>query len=147
MTNRVLPRARRRDNKRVLRWWVHLGLIATTAVSMVFEPMVLTIHIAVGLAFAALVAVHIYQRRRVSVSLTRQLFRPRSVAQPSGRLAVADALLAALTLGMLVSGFWDWAIGHPTRIRWHALTGVVLLVYLCVHTVNRRHRLRYSQVR
>ena len=109
--------------------------------------MVLIIHIAVGLAFAALVVAHLYQRRRVSVKLTGQLFRLRGLTQPSGKLAIADALLAVLTLGMLVSGFWDWAIGHPTRVRWHAITGFVLLAYLCVHTINRRQRLRYSQVR
>ncbi len=147
MTNTARVRARQRDTKRVLRWWVHIGLIATTAVSMVFEPIVLTIHIAVGLGFAALVVAHIYQRRRVSARLSRRLFRLRGLARPGGRLAVADALLAALTVGMLVSGFWDWGIGHPTRIRWHALTGFVLLAYLCVHTLNRRQRLRYSQVR
>jgi hypothetical protein len=146
MTNTAREQSRRR-NKSVLRWWVHLGLIATTTVSMLFEPMVLTVHIGVGLAFAALVVAHLYQRRRVSANLVRQLFRLRRLSQPGGRLAAADALLAALTAGMLVSGFWDWAIGHPTRPRWHALTGVALLGYLVVHTLNRRHRLKHSQVR
>lgn len=44
---------------------------------------------------------------------------------------------------MLVSGFWDWFAGHPTKIRWHAITGVVLPV----HTARRRSRLRRSRVR
>ena len=139
--------ARARDNKRIARWWVHVGLIATTAVSMVFEPMVLAIHIGVGLGFAVLVVVHLYQRRRVSNRLIRQLVRVRGLNQPGGRLAAADALLAALTIGMLVSGFWDWSIGHPTRVRWHALTGFALLAFLITHTLNRRQRLKFSQVR
>jgi hypothetical protein len=48
---------------------------------------------------------------------------------------------------MLASGFWDWSAGHPTRIRWHAISGIVLTVLLAVHTVRRRSRLRRSKVR
>jgi len=52
-----------------------------------------------------------------------------------------------ITVGMLVSGFWDWSAGHPTRIRWHAVTGIVLAILLLIHTVRRRSRLRGSSVR
>jgi hypothetical protein len=48
---------------------------------------------------------------------------------------------------MLASGFWDWSLGHPTRIRYHALVGVGLAVLLLVHSVTRRKRLRTSKVR
>jgi len=48
---------------------------------------------------------------------------------------------------MLVSGFWDWSAGHPTKIRWHAITGVMLAILLLAHTVRRRSRLRRSAVR
>jgi hypothetical protein len=82
----------------MVRWLVHLGLVGTTIVSLVFEPLILAIHIALGLAFAVLAMAHLVQRRRVSARL-------------------ADALLAAMTAGMLASGFWDWLTGHPTRIR------------------------------
>jgi hypothetical protein len=127
------------------RWLVHLGLVGTTIVSLVFEPLVLAIHIAVGLAFAVLAIAHLVQRRRVSARLLARLSRPgRTLA---GRLALADALLAALAAAMLASGFWDWSVGHPTRIRWHAITGVVLTVLLVVHTARRRSRLRRSKVR
>jgi hypothetical protein len=47
----------------ITRWLVHLGLIVTAAVSLVFET-VLTIHIMVGLVFVALVACHLVQRRQ-----------------------------------------------------------------------------------
>ena len=61
---------------------------------------------------------------RVSARLLARLSRPgRTLAGPAGRLALADALLAAMTAGMLASGFWDWSAGHPTRIRWHAISG------------------------
>lgn len=130
------------------RWLVHLGLVGTTMVSLVFEPLILAIHIAVGLAFAVLSVAHLVQRRRVSARLLARLSRPgRTLAGPAGRLALADALLAALAAGMLASGFWDWLAGHPTRIRWHAITGVALAVLLVVHTARRRSRLRRSKVR
>ncbi len=130
------------------RWLVHLGLVGTTIVSLVFEPLILAIHIAVGLAFAVLAMAHLVQRRRVSARLLARLSRPgRTLAGPAGRLALADALLAALAAGMLASGFWDWLAGHPTRIRWHAITGVALTALLVVHTARRRSRLRRSKVR
>ena len=127
------------------RWWVHLGLIATAVVSLAFEP-ILTIHIAVGLVFVGLVVGHLLQRRRTASKLARRLLRVRTLHRPGGRRAVADSFLAAVTVAMLVSGFWDWSLGHPTRMRWHAVTGVVLGGVLLGHTVRRRSRLRSSNV-
>ena len=135
------------DRRLRFRWLVHAGLIGTLIVSLVFEPLVLTIHIAVGLVFAVLAGLHLAQRRRVSSRLLARLARVRILARPSGRLALADLLLAVITAGMLVSGFWDWFAGHPTKIRWHAITGVVLAILLAVHTIRRRSRLRRSTVR
>ena len=84
----------------------------------------------------------------VTARLLARLHQPgRSLAKPAGRLALADALLAAITAGMLVSGFWDWFARHPTKIRWHAITGVALAVLLVVHTARRWSRLRRSKVR
>jgi hypothetical protein len=120
--------------------------MATAVVSLVFEP-VLTIHIAVGLVFAVLVGAHLVQRRRITGRLATHLLRVRTLSRPRGRLAVADALLAIVTLAMVVSGFWDWSLGHPTHIRWHAISGVALGGFLLVHTLRRRKRLRSSQVR
>ncbi len=107
----------------------------------------LTIHIVVGLAFVALVGGHLAQRRQVSANLVARLARVTALRRPAGRLALADALLAAVTLAVLGSGFWDWFAGHPTRIRWHALTGFALAVLLTVHTIRRWSRLRRSKVR
>ena len=134
--------------RRVLfRWLVHLGLIGTLIVSLVLEPLVLAIHIAAGLTFTVLAGLHLAQRRRVSARLLARLTRVRILARPSGRLALGDLLLAVITAGMLVSGFWDWFAGHPTRIRWHAITGVALAILLAAHTIRRRSRLRRSAVR
>jgi len=68
----------------------------------------------------------------------------RTLNRPAGRLAVADALLAALTMGMLMPGLWDWLAGHPTRIRWHAIIGVVLAGFLLVHALRGTARLRFA---
>jgi hypothetical protein len=139
----------RAAGRRVLqrrRWWVHLALMLSAAVSVVLEP-VLTLHVALGLLFVAFVPAHLLQRRRVSLSLVRRFGSMRALLAPSGRLAVADAALTVLTAAMLASGLWDWLAGHPTRIRWHAITGVLLAGFLVGHTVRRRGRLRGSTVR
>jgi len=128
------------------RWWVHLGLIVSAALSLVFEP-VLAIHIGLGLLFAALVAVHLGQRRRVSANLVARLLPSPSLSGRADRMAVADLLLFTVAVGMLGSGLWDWIGGHPTRVRWHAITGVVLAGLLVIHSVRRRARLVRSQVR
>ncbi len=128
------------------RWLVHLALLATVTLSLVLEPL-LTLHVALGCAFVCLVGIHLAQRRRVSGALARRLPHVARWGEPSGRLALANALLASLTAAMSISGLYDWLIGHPTRIRWHALTGVTLTGFLVVHTLRRRKRLRTSSVR
>ena len=127
------------------RWWVHCGLILTLVVSLVFE-FVLSIHVIVGLLFVLFVVGHLVQRRRISATLARRLTRVTSLHRRAGRLALSDALLLAFTVTMLASGFVDVALGHPTRIRWHALTGVGLAIYLFVHTIRRRSRLKSSKI-
>ena len=128
------------------RWWVHLGLMVTTVVSLILEP-ILTVHIVLGLAFTVLVVVHLVQRRRIGATLARRLGALRGLARKPDRLAVADAMLTLFTLAMFISGIWDWVLGHPTRIRWHAITGVVLAGFLLVHTLRRWRRLRTSHIR
>src|SRR5690348_10411933 len=125
---------------------VHVALVATVAVSLVLEPL-LTLHVVLGRAFVALVVVHLVQRRATSAALVRRLPRVARWTDAPGRLALADALLASLTVAMFASGLFDWLAGHPTRIRWHALTGVALTAFLLVHTLRRRRRLRGSAVR
>jgi hypothetical protein len=127
------------------RWWVHLGLILTLIISLVFE-FVLSIHIIVGLLLILFVVAHLVQRRRISTTLARRLTRLTSLHGRGGRMALSDAVLLALTVAMLISGFVDVALGHPTRVRWHAIFGVVLALYLLVHTIRRRSRLRSSRV-
>lgn len=144
----VAPNVRRtrRPRSAALRWWVHVGLVVSASVSLTVEP-ILSLHILIGLVFVALVIAHLLQRRRVSTSLLSRLAHPRGWLSPSGRLAIADLVLTMLTIAMLASGLWDWLTGHPTSIRWHAITGVILTGFLLVHTMRRRSRLRSSRVR
>ena len=135
--------ARGESTRRAL---VHVGLLATATVSLVEEP-VLTLHIALGLLFVGLTVTHLVQRRRVSATLLTHLRQRPSLRPRSSRLAAADLLLLALTTAMLASGLWDWLAPHHTRIRWHAISGVLLAGLLLVHTVRRRRRLLTSNVR
>jgi hypothetical protein len=128
------------------RWLVHVTLIGTAITSLVFEP-ILALHVALGLVFALLVACHLVQRRRISKRLAVRLLKLRNLILPGSRLALADGFLFILTLAMMFSGFWDLWAPHHTKIRWHAITGVVLALYLVAHTLRRRTRLRFSQVR
>jgi hypothetical protein len=130
-------------SKPTRRWLAHLGLITTAITSLTFE-FVLTLHILLGLVFVALVVVHLGHERRTSSRLIKRLTKVRLLNQPQGRLAIADLSLALFSGGMFASGLWDWALGHPTRIRYHALLGVGLAIFLLVHSVSadwRRERL------
>ncbi len=138
------------------RWRVHLGLIASFVVSIVvlvpgmpgygsFAP-----HEAVGLAFFALLTLHLAQRRRAIRSLVRRASAVR--VQLSG-----DAFLAASALSTLASGIVDWRLGHPFEIPflasapviisfWHRLSVLLLLIALVRHVLHRRRRLRTSRI-
>ncbi|HVB70062.1 MAG TPA: hypothetical protein VND83_00995 [Acidimicrobiales bacterium] len=134
------------SRRKVQRWLVHVGLIATVITSLVLEP-VMVIHVAFGVAFAVLVGIHLAQRRLVSKRLSLRLLRFRQMWLPAGRLALADGFLFIISIAMLLSGFWDLWAPHHTKFRWHAITGVVLTFYLGVHTVRRWRRLRFSEIR
>jgi hypothetical protein len=129
-----------------LRWWVHLALMVSVVISLVFE-FILTVHVVVGLLFIAFVVCHLAQRRRMSGKLLRRLTQFSTAQSRLARMAISDALLAVLTLGMFASGIVDLVLGHPTQIRWHAILGVVLTAYLVVHSLRRRKRLKSSAIR
>lgn len=135
-----------RSRRSAQRWLVHVTLIGSAIVSLVLEP-VLTLHVAFGLVFVLFVGCHLAQRRRISKRLAGRLLKFRDLLAPPGRLALADGFLFIITLAMLVSGFWDLWAPHHTKIRWHAITGVALTLYLVVHSVRRRRRLRLSEIR
>jgi hypothetical protein len=144
-----------------VRWLVHLLLLASFAASLATVTLITegTLHLVVGLAFVALVVVHVVQRRHTVIRLLGNLGRARSWAARRGRLAWSDTLLALLAINVLVSGTWDLlsgtqvilhprSVGIPFRdIGWHVLSALVLLAFLCVHVARRWGRLRRSVVR
>lgn len=140
------------------RWLVHLGLLAFAAAALGTLQLLHirnAIHADVGLAFAGLVIVHLAQRRRRIARMFTQLRRSRRrVARELRRLA-SDAILAFVTVNVVVSGILDWDRGAPLVLpllpqpfdRWHLLSSVVLFVYLAIHVSRRWKRLRRSTIR
>jgi len=148
---------RPRDPLGTRRWQVHLGLIVSFGVALfvVVERMSIAVHVIAGLCFAALVGAHLVQRRRTVRTLTASLIETPFWRTPRGRLALADGVLAFLAINVVVSGFVDWASPAPVMVRlpgiaplnWHTTTSLLLLVYVVVHVVRRRGRLRHSRIR
>lgn len=139
------------------RWLVHLGLLAFGAAALGTLQLLHirnAIHADVGLVFAGLVVVHLVQRRHRIVRMFVQLGRFRPRVERELRLLASDAILAFLTLNVVVSGVLDWGRGTPIALpfprpfdRWHLLSSVVLVVYLIVHVSRRWKRIRRSTIR
>jgi hypothetical protein len=143
------------------RFAVHLCLLATFAASLATVTLITEgwPHLVVGLAFVALAGLHVAQRRHTVARLLGNLGRARTWFRRRGRLAWSDAVLALLTLNVLVSGTYDLLsgnqvilhprdVGIPFRdIGWHVASALVLLAYLCVHVGRRWGRIRRSVIR
>jgi len=108
------------------RWLVDMLLIAGGVISVVFEPMSIAIHSIVGLAFVALVGPHLWNRRHWIRGTLRSLLQRRRLLLRRRWSLAQSAVLALLVLIVTVSGLWDW-LAVPTRIRFHALSRVVLM--------------------
>ncbi|MFY9928349.1 MAG: hypothetical protein WAK82_10130 [Streptosporangiaceae bacterium] len=151
------PADRQTARRSLSRWAVHLGLLCSAAAALGTLDLLhvrIAIHTDVGLAFVGLVVVHLAQRPRTLVRMATQTVRARTIAERVIRLAVSDVLLLFITLNVLVSGVLDWNRGTPIQLpipgpfgRWHAISGLALVVYLAVHVWRRRKRLRRSTIR
>jgi hypothetical protein len=67
-----------------------------------------SLHAVVGIAFVSFVAIHLVQRRNTIAGMASRLVHARSFSGYHLRRAVADALLACITLSVLMSGIIDW---------------------------------------
>jgi hypothetical protein len=151
------PADRRTERRSLSRWAVHLGLLCSAAAALGTLQLLhvrIAIHTDVGLVFVGLVVVHLAQRRRTLARISARIVRARTFAERAIRLAVSDVLLLFITLNVLVSGVLDWSRGVPIQLplpgpfgRWHAISGLALVVYLAVHVWRRRKRLRRSTIR
>jgi hypothetical protein len=139
------------------RWAVHLGLLGSAAAALGTLDLLhvrIAIHTDVGLVFVALVVAHLAQRPRTLAGLATRTVQARTIAERAIRLAASDLLLLFITLNVLVSGVLDWNRAAPIQLpipgpfgRWHAISGLALIVYLAVHVWRRRKRLRRSMIR
>jgi len=145
------------DRYSARRWWVHLGLMVSFAVSVlvVLARMGTGLHIFAGLCFVGLLGAHLAQRRRAVRALAGDLTHPADWRTRRGRLALADGVLVFLAANVVVSGIADWVSVRPVMValpgmaplNWHTTTSLLLAVYLAVHVARRRARLRRSRIR
>jgi len=151
------PRSRARSPARS-RWLVHLGLLACAVAALGTLQLLHirnAIHADVGLAFAGLVGVHLAQRRHRIAGMFARLWGFRRRVGRELRLLATDAILAFVTVNVVVSGLLDWNRGAPLLLplvpqpfdRWHLLSSAVLVVYLVIHVSRRWRRLRRSTIR
>ena len=119
------------------RWLIDILLIAGVVISLIFEPLSVAIHSVVGLVFVGMVGPHLWYRRRWIAGVLTRLRRP-------GRLPAAlrwslsqSSLLFVLVVVVTVSGLYDW-LDVRTRIRWHAISSVILIVVVARHAWTRR---------
>lgn len=141
--------------RRRSRLLVHLGLLATALAALGTLQLLHVrnaIHSVIGLTFAAFVLVHLIQRRRTISRWAIQVIGNR-LRPGAARLLSSDLLLAFIAVNVVLSGILDWNRGQPMSLplprhfgRWHLLASVVLVIYLVVHVLRRRKRLRRSVI-
>jgi hypothetical protein len=119
------------------RWLIDILLIAGGVVSVIVEPLSIAVHSVAGLVFVGTVGPHLWHRRRWIAGVLTRLRRP-------GRLPAAlrwsvsqSSLLFVLVVVVTVSGLYDW-LDARTRIRWHAISSVILIVVVARHAWTRR---------
>src|SRR5580693_6225202 len=105
------------------RFAVHLLLLATFAASLATVTLITEgwPHLGMGLAFVALVGVHVVQRRHTVARLLGNLGRARTWFRRRGRPAWSDVVLALLTLNVLASGIWDLVSGNQVILHPHSV--------------------------
>lgn len=144
------------------RWYVHVVLIFTLAgslLSLIYLSHSITIHVIFGVLFMVTMLFHLYQRRRTVATLLKRLIGLQSRTKAATRLVISDIILELLVLDVLVSGLVDGLAHHATQFplaatlglppglsQWHKLAAIVLVVYVIVHVIRRRKRLRRSHI-
>ncbi len=146
------------------RWWVHAALVVGFLASAL-SPVFLSRrylghsgtadHAVICLMVLALVLAHLAQRRHTLRRLAGQLLQGRHLGARGRSLASSDLILLTLTLNAMASGAVDYLVGHTIYLpgpgpsllhKWHAMSALVLLIYVGTHVIRRRRRLRLSQI-
>jgi hypothetical protein len=119
------------------RWLIDMLLISGGIVSVIFEPFSIAVHSIVGLVFAGTVGPHLWHRRTwIRATLSRLWRRGRLSTRLRWGLSQA-LLLLVLLLTVTASGLYDW-LDTRSRIRWHAISSVILIVVVARHAWTRR---------
>jgi hypothetical protein len=119
------------------RWLIDILLIAGGVVSLIVEPLSIAIHSVVGLIFVGTVGPHLWHRRRWIAGVLTRLRRPGRLPAVLRWSLSQSSLLFVLVVVVTVSGLYDW-LDARTRIRWHAISSVVLIVVVARHAWTRR---------
>jgi hypothetical protein len=121
----------------IRRWLIDILLIAGGIVSVVFEPFSIALHSIIGLIFVGTVGPHLWHRRTwIRATLSRLWRRRRLPARLRWSLS-QSSLLLVLVITVTASGLYDW-LDARSKIRWHAISSVVLIAVVARHTWTRR---------
>jgi hypothetical protein len=120
-----------------LRWAVDILLIAAGVVCVLFEPTSIAIHSVIGLIFAGTVGPHLWNRRSWIRGTLRRLWQRRRLSVALRWSLSQTVVLSILVVVVTVSGLWDW-LYLPTKIRWHAISSVILIAVAVRHAWTRR---------
>lgn len=138
---RVARVGRRRIAGRSLRrWLVDALLLVVCVVCVAYEPVSIAIHSVIGLVFAAAVGPHLWDRRTWIRGTWRRVRERRALSSRHRWITWQAVLLFLLVAVVTGSGLWDWLVG-PTKIRFHAISSVILIGVLAWHTWTRRRSL------
>jgi hypothetical protein len=116
---------------------IDMLLISGGIVSVIFEPLSIAVHSIVGLVFVGTVGPHLWHRRSWIRGALSRLWQ---CGRLSARLrwGVSQSfLLLVLVLTVTASGLYDW-LDARSRIRWHAISSVILIVVVARHAWTRR---------
>lgn len=119
------------------RWLIDMLLISGAIVSVIFEPFSIAVHGMVGLAFAGTVGPHLWHRRPWIRGTLGRLWHGRGLSARLRWGLAQSFLLLVLVLTVTASGLYDW-LDARSRIRWHAISSVILIVVAARHAWTRR---------
>lgn len=112
--------------RRVTRLWLEIAVLAALLASFLTIPLAVP-HIAFGVVWATLAAVHVARRRRIYGAVLRRGLR---------RRAMATTVLISTALVVAVSGLVQWA-GMAVAIPWHGGSSMLLLLLAGGHAARR----------
>ena len=119
------------------RWLIDILLIAGGIVSVIFEPFSIAIHSVIGLIFAGTVGPHLWHRRGWIRGVFGRLRRRSRLAARLRWSLSQSFLLLLLVITVTASGLYDW-LDARTKIRWHAISSVILIAVVARHAWTRR---------